>query len=178
MKRSVFFISFVLLSLLCGCKTVDEPDTRDYVRRQGVTTVTHGNVCYKVYVEKRKPDNQTQVTIEPVSENTSLCIQDCRSGIDSDGVEWFVVYSEVKYKREPGATEQYIDDVSVEVAAVEKFSQKGTPGGTIPAVKGNITMVYKGAVSFDDNFKLKYFNEDVKNSESPKSKLEAPKSKQ
>ncbi len=60
MKRSVFFISFVFLSLLCGCKTVDEPDTRDYNRQQGLTTVTHGKVCYKVYAEKRKLDNQIQ----------------------------------------------------------------------------------------------------------------------
>ena len=137
------------------------------------------NYCF--FRISRRKCGSVQVTIEPVSENTSLCIQDCRSGIDSDDVEWFVVYFDVKYKREPGAAEQYIDDVSVKVAAVEKFSQKGTLGGTIPAVKGNIAMVYKGAVSFDDNFKLKYFNEDVKNSEQPKiqpqPKLEASKPK-
>ncbi len=182
MKRSVWFASFVLLSLLCGCESMDEPDNKDYDRQQGLTTVTHGDVCYKVYAEKRKLDNQTQVAIELVSDNTSICIQDCRSGIDTDGVEWFVVYFEAKHKRDPSVTDHFIDNVSVKVAAVNKFSQKGTLGGIIPAVKGNITLVYKGAVSFDDNFKLKYFKEDMKNSEPPKVqsqfKLVTPKPKQ
>ena len=182
MRRRVWFAaSFVLLSLLCGCESMDESDNGDYDRQQGLTTVTHGNVCYKVYAEKKKLDNQTQVAIELVSDNTSICVQDCRSGIDPDGVEWFVVYFEAKHKRDPGVTDHFIDNVSVKVAAVDKFSQKGTLGGIIPAVKGNIALVYKGDVSFDDNFKLKYFKEDVKNPEptkvQPQPKLEPSKSK-
>ena len=182
MKRSVWFASFVLLSLLCGCESMEEPDNKDYDRQQGLTTVTHGDVRYKFYAEKRKLDNQTQVAIELLSDNTSICVQDCRSGIDPDGVEWFVVYFEAKHKRDQNVTDHFIDNVSVKVAAVDKFSQKGTLGGTIPAVKGNIALVYKGAVSFEDNFKLKYFKEDMKNPEPPKVQsqptLETPKPKQ
>ena len=60
MKRNVLFASFVFLSLLCGCESMEESDNKDYDRQQGLTTVTHGDVRYKFYAEKRKLDNQIQ----------------------------------------------------------------------------------------------------------------------
>ena len=180
MKRSVCFASILFLSLLCGCESMD------YDHQQGLTSVKHGKASYKVYAEQRKQDKQLKVTIEPVSDNTSLCVTDCQYGKDKDGVEWFVVYLDVKYKREPGVTEHYIDNASVKVAAVDEFSQKGTPGGTIPSPNGKITIVYNGAVTFDDNFQFKYFKDEETKPQSnlehskvqPQPKLEVSQPKQ
>jgi len=133
------------------------PDAKDYDHQQGVTFVKHGKLYYKVYAEERKRDKQIQITVDPLNDKTTLSIEDWQGGIDANGVKWFTVYLDAEYHREPNVTEHYNDSASIKIAEVEEFSQKGTLGGTIPIPNGKITMLYNGAVTFDENFKMKYF---------------------
>lgn len=142
----------------------------NYKHESGLTTVTQGVASYKVYAERRKNGNNLWILIEPVSEKTSLSVNDLLCGYDQNGTLWATISLDVKYERQPSVTEHYIDTVTVKIADVNEFTRKGKLAGTIPTPDFNITMLYNGSVKFDKKFEYIYFKNNIDKLENKENK--------